>query len=208
MTAAVEQSQQLPSALPEKAINVLDTACARVRLQVTQPPKEISELRYEIERIKVEKDLAISNDQFDRAAELRDRQLALQRQLAQKEDAWRDPLSNEQPTVTAETVAQVVVEGVHWFIGSWVHGGLVVLRGFSELMLPAIEEAIRLGAPEVDTEHLLLGLLRQGGVAAQVLKQMGINADDVRMAVERQLPASSSEPAAVTLSAVNGRPKK
>ncbi|MCS6862703.1 MAG: hypothetical protein NZT92_20550 [Abditibacteriales bacterium] len=37
-------------------------------------------------------------------------------------------------------------------------------RGFSELTLPAIEEAQRLGAPEVETEHLLLGLLRQGGV--------------------------------------------
>ncbi len=113
LTAAVEQSQQLPGALPEKAINVMDGACARLKLQVTQPPKEISELRYELELTKVQKELAINNDEYDRAAELRDRQFALERQLAQKEEEWRDSLSDERPTVTAETVAQVVAELVH-----------------------------------------------------------------------------------------------
>jgi len=113
LTAAVEQSQPLPGALPEKAINVLDGACARLKLQVTQPPQEVSALRYQIERIKAEKELAISSDEYDRAAELRDRQLALERQLAQKEEEWRDSLSGERPTVTAETVARVVAELVH-----------------------------------------------------------------------------------------------
>lgn len=76
-----------------------------------------------------------------------------------------------------------------------------MLRGFSELTLPAIEEAKRLGAPEVDTEHLLLGLLRLEGVVAQVFTKMGISVDEIRAAVESQLPASSSAPVAITLSA-------
>jgi ATP-dependent Clp protease ATP-binding subunit ClpC len=55
LTAAVEQSQPLPSALPEKAINVLDEACARVKLQATLPPKELSALRFEATRIGLKK---------------------------------------------------------------------------------------------------------------------------------------------------------
>ena len=113
LTAAVEQSQQLPGALPEKAINVMDGACARIKLRVTQPPKEVGELRYELELTKIQKEHAINNDEYDRAAELRDRQFALERQLAQKEDEWRDSLSDERPTVTAETVTQIVAELVH-----------------------------------------------------------------------------------------------
>jgi len=76
-----------------------------------------------------------------------------------------------------------------------------VLRGFSELTLAAMAEAQRWGAPEVDTEHLLLGLLRQKGVVAQVFERMGMSVDDVRAAVESQLPAPAAEPAAVILSA-------
>ncbi len=80
-----------------------------------------------------------------------------------------------------------------------------MLRGFSELTLPAIEEAKRLGASEVDTEHLLLGLLRLEGVVARVFTKMGVSVDEIRAAVESQLPSSSSTPAAVTLS---GRAKR
>lgn len=84
---------------------------------------------------------------------------------------------------------------------------LSVLRGFSELTLPAIEEAKRLGASEVDTEHLLLGLLRQGGVAAQVFSRMGINVDDVRAAMESQLTARSTK-AAVVMPLLSPRAKQ
>jgi ATP-dependent Clp protease ATP-binding subunit ClpC len=96
--------------LPDKAIDVIDEASSRVKLQIALPPKEIRELRREVDEIKAEKDRAIQNDEYERAAELRDRQTELERQLERLQEKWQEGQTDETPTVTADDIAYVVSE--------------------------------------------------------------------------------------------------
>jgi ATP-dependent Clp protease ATP-binding subunit ClpC len=96
--------------LPDKAIDVIDEASSRVKLQIALPPREIRDLRREVEEIKAEKERAINNDEYERAAELRDRQTELERQLERLQEKWQEGQTDETPTVTADDIAHVVSE--------------------------------------------------------------------------------------------------
>ncbi|MCS6860089.1 MAG: ATP-dependent Clp protease ATP-binding subunit [Abditibacteriales bacterium] len=96
--------------LPDKAIDVIDEASSRVKLQIALPPREIRDLRREVEEIKAEKERAINNDEYERAAELRDRQTELERQLERLQAKWQEGQTDEIPTVTADDIAHVVSE--------------------------------------------------------------------------------------------------
>ncbi len=96
--------------LPDKAIDVIDEASSRVKLQIALPPREIRDLRREVEEIKAEKERAINNDEYEHAAELRDRQTELERQLERLQEKWQEGQTDETPTVTADDIAHVVSE--------------------------------------------------------------------------------------------------
>jgi ATP-dependent Clp protease ATP-binding subunit ClpC len=109
VTAIVEGAQSFSGTLPEKAIDVLDEACARVKVHAATPPPEVASLMREIESVRAEKDHAINNDEYERAAELRDRQMELEQRLQQKLKEGASAVL-PQPTVTEEVVAQVIAE--------------------------------------------------------------------------------------------------
>jgi len=96
--------------LPDKAIDVLDEACARVKLRHSSPPREIRTLSQEIERLKAERDKAIQEGDFERANILRQRIQNLQEQLEELHQEWRERSMEDVPTVTEEDVAKVVSE--------------------------------------------------------------------------------------------------
>jgi ATP-dependent Clp protease ATP-binding subunit ClpC len=96
--------------LPDKAIDVLDEACARVKLRSSAPPREIRELTQEIERLKSEKERAVQEYDFERANTLRQRMQMMQERLEQLQQTWRERSLEEVPTVTEEDIAQVVSE--------------------------------------------------------------------------------------------------
>jgi len=94
--------------LPDKAIDVIDEAGARARLATQVPPPEVSELKTELEELGERKDQAIRDQDFERAAELRDEERALQKKIIERERAWDEERRTHRPTITEENVAFIV----------------------------------------------------------------------------------------------------
>src|SRR5712675_54056 len=94
--------------LPDKAIDLIDEAAAKVRLQLFNAPPDLRQLEDEIAKVRKEKEAAIEAQQFERAASLRDREKSLLEQRAGKEREWRAEgvdLFNE---VNEESIAEVL----------------------------------------------------------------------------------------------------
>ncbi|PKZ18364.1 ATP-dependent Clp protease ATP-binding subunit ClpC [Gardnerella leopoldii] len=94
--------------LPDKAIDLIDEAGARLRIKrLTQPP-ELKELNHKIAKISEKKDEAIKQQDFEEAANLRDDQEKLENEAAEKEKAWREGESNVKMVVDEDMIASVV----------------------------------------------------------------------------------------------------
>ena len=94
--------------LPDKAIDVLDEVGARVHLKNIHVPKHIEELEKRIEALKEEKNQAVKNQQYERAADLRDLETKLSRQLEQEKQQWEDESKSMHYPVTEDDIAEVV----------------------------------------------------------------------------------------------------
>jgi ATP-dependent Clp protease ATP-binding subunit ClpC len=94
--------------LPDKAIDVIDEAGARARLATQVPPPEVAELKTELEELGARKDQAIRDQDFERAAELRDQERALQKRIIERERAWEEERRTHRPTLDEEAVAFIV----------------------------------------------------------------------------------------------------
>ena len=93
--------------LPDKAIDLMDEACSRVRLQsykISLPQREIEQ---QLEKVRIEKESAITQQMYERAAELRDAERKLQEQLDDERQSQRSG-SSSKLTVSEEDVAEVV----------------------------------------------------------------------------------------------------
>jgi ATP-dependent Clp protease ATP-binding subunit ClpC len=94
--------------LPDKAIDVLDEVGARVHLKNIHVPKHIVELETQIEELKDSKNQAVKNQQYERAADLRDRESKLVRQLEFAKVQWDEESKTRRYPVTEEEIAEVV----------------------------------------------------------------------------------------------------
>ena len=94
--------------LPDKAIDVLDEAGARVHLNNIHIPKNIEELEKQIEEVKEQKNLAVKNQQYEKAAELRDTESKLVRKLEEGQEAWEEEVKTKKYPVSEEDIAEVV----------------------------------------------------------------------------------------------------
>ena len=94
--------------LPDKAIDLIDEAGARLRIKrLTQPP-ELKELNHKISKLSEKKNEAIKQQDFEEAANLRDDQEKLENEAAEKEKAWREGESNVKMVVDEDMIASVV----------------------------------------------------------------------------------------------------
>jgi ATP-dependent Clp protease ATP-binding subunit ClpC len=94
--------------LPDKAIDIMDEAGARVHINNIQVPDDILRLEEQIENIKKEKTLVVKSQKYEEAAQLRDKEKRLQDQLERAKLAWEEETKKKRYTVTAENVAEVV----------------------------------------------------------------------------------------------------
>ena len=94
--------------LPDKAIDVMDEAASRVRLRTSSTPLSVKEAMKVLENVRKEKDDAIAGQQYEYAAELRDRELRLMEKLESEQQEWREDQGKDQPAVTEDDVAEVV----------------------------------------------------------------------------------------------------
>ncbi|MBI3548782.1 MAG: ATP-dependent Clp protease ATP-binding subunit [Elusimicrobia bacterium] len=94
--------------LPDKAIDLIDEAGSRARLQTTQAPAAFKEKEAEIEVVVKEKSSAISNQEYEKAARLRDKEKELRKALEDTKKKWREKRDQTVPPITAEDIATVV----------------------------------------------------------------------------------------------------
>ena len=94
--------------LPDKAIDLLDEAGSRVRLRGGATPTSVKDAMDVLERVRQEKDEAIAAQQYEVAAELRDRELRLNDNLMSLREEWREDRENHRAAVTEEDIAEVV----------------------------------------------------------------------------------------------------
>ena len=94
--------------LPDKAIDVMDEAASRVRLRNSSTPLSVQETRRVLENVRKEKDDAIANQQYEYAAELRDRELRLMEKVESEQQESKEEQAQDEPAVTEDDIAEVV----------------------------------------------------------------------------------------------------
>ena len=110
LAAAVKLSERyIPDRfLPDKAIDLMDEAASRVRIQACTAPPDVREQEKRLEAVQIEKKEAISHQDFEKAAALRDQERNLNREIEEKRAEWTRSQTNARDVVTEEDIAQVV----------------------------------------------------------------------------------------------------
>ncbi len=110
LVAAVEMSDRYITArcLPDKSIDVIDEAGARVRLKTMTRPPDLKEIDEEIERLNKDKDDAVADQDFEKAASLRDSADKLRKKKETITEEWREKSRETDGVVDEDVIAEVV----------------------------------------------------------------------------------------------------
>lgn len=110
LKAAVELSDRyIPDRfLPDKAIDLMDEAASSVRLKAYIAPPDMKEMESTLESLLTEKEEAVNNQNYERAAHLRDEEQKLRAKIASLREEWDNTREQRESTVTEEDIAQVV----------------------------------------------------------------------------------------------------
>jgi len=110
LRAAVEFSNRYISTRvqPDKSIDVIDEAGARLRLKSMTKPPNLAELEEKIERLSIDKDEAVKNADYEKAASLRDKAEKLRKEKEDVQQAWRASMNETVGTVDEHVIAEVV----------------------------------------------------------------------------------------------------
>ena len=94
--------------LPDKAIDLMDEACSRVRIAAFTAPPDLRQQEKELEAIEADKKNAIEHQDYEAAAKLRDRERCLKLEIEKKRESWNAAQGTDGQTVTEEDIAAVV----------------------------------------------------------------------------------------------------
>ena len=94
--------------LPDKAIDLIDESASRLRLKEQTVPPELKETEDEIAKLEIEKAEAVSNQDFERAAKVRDKQKSLKESLEAEKEKWKTRTESNVAVVTKEDIAKTV----------------------------------------------------------------------------------------------------
>jgi ATP-dependent Clp protease ATP-binding subunit ClpC len=110
LRAAVELSDRYLTDrfLPDKAIDLMDEAASKVRLSLYTAPPDLKELEEKQEQLRKEKDQAITHQNFEKAAELRDEEKRIEKEIARMKETWERNTSTREGEVTEAEIAQIV----------------------------------------------------------------------------------------------------
>ncbi|MEW6075867.1 MAG: ATP-dependent Clp protease ATP-binding subunit [Candidatus Omnitrophota bacterium] len=96
--------------LPDKAIDLIDEAGSRARLNVLVVPAEIKELEAKVESLRKEKETYIKDQDFEKAASLRDQERIARQELDQHNKEWSQTKDKIRPELTSEDIAKIVAQ--------------------------------------------------------------------------------------------------
>jgi len=110
LKAAAELSARYVAdrAQPDKSIDLIDEAAARVRMKLTTLPDDLREQQKAIREVMIQKEEAIAAQDYETAAGFRDAERKLKEKYVQAEAAWRDELGQTMPEVNEENIAEIV----------------------------------------------------------------------------------------------------
>jgi ATP-dependent Clp protease ATP-binding subunit ClpC len=110
LVAAAELSERYVSdrSLPDKAIDLIDEASARVRMKLTTTPDDLRTMQKEIRQLQIQKEESIAGQDYETAASYRDKEKKLKERYVSEEMAWRDRLGQTVPEVTEEHIAEII----------------------------------------------------------------------------------------------------
>ncbi len=91
--------------LPDKAIDLIDETASKKRLSEQTAPDELKELEKRMEAVRAEKQEAITAQNFEKAAQLRDEEKELEEKISAEKNQWKDNSSGGKQFVTAEDIA-------------------------------------------------------------------------------------------------------
>ncbi len=100
--------------LPDKAIDVMDEAASRVRLQATLPPAELREVEEQLRKLRSEKEAVIKNQEYEKAAQLREKEDKIRKNKEELEREWREKKAN-----TANRINKVTEEEIAHIVSTW-----------------------------------------------------------------------------------------
>ncbi len=96
--------------LPDKGIDLIDEAAARARIRAMEVPDVLKELEETLETVRKKKEGAVGQQEFEKAAELRDEERCLSEKLEEERTLWHSRKNTYEPEVTGEDIADVVSE--------------------------------------------------------------------------------------------------
>jgi ATP-dependent Clp protease ATP-binding subunit ClpC len=149
--------------LPDKAIDLIDEASARVRMKLTTTPGELRAMQKEIRELVTQKEEAIAGQDYETAANFRDNEKKLKEKYVSEEMAWRDKLGATVPDVTEEHIAEI--------ISSWT--GVPVARLVEE-------ETTKLLQMEAEIHKRLIGQDEAVKVISQAVRRARAGLKDAR----------------------------
>ncbi len=94
--------------LPDKAIDLVDEACSRVRLGAMTAPPDIKELEEKAQMLAHEKKQAVSHQDFEKAASIRDEEKTLQEELSKKRELWKNSTSQSAGEIGEDDISEVI----------------------------------------------------------------------------------------------------
>ena len=94
--------------LPDKAIDLIDEAASRLRLKIFTEPDSLKQMQEELENISKDKEEAVRSQKFEKAANLRDKELELKEQVQREEEKWKTKNNKSIIDITEEHIAEVI----------------------------------------------------------------------------------------------------
>ena len=94
--------------LPDKAIDLIDEASSKARLKAYTEPEMLKKLEEDLEKVRKDKDEAIRSQKFEKAAELRDKEIELTESKEKEEQKWKYKSTKTVITITEENIAQII----------------------------------------------------------------------------------------------------
>ncbi|MFC1861005.1 ATP-dependent Clp protease ATP-binding subunit [Chloroflexota bacterium] len=120
--------------LPDKAIDLIDEAASRVRIKFSTKPIELKQAKLEEDSVRRDKDAALATQQYEVAAELRNRELQVEEERKKLEEAWQAEHGQESPVVSEQDIAEVA--------GMWTGIPVVQLTSDESTRLLQMEDAL------------------------------------------------------------------
>ncbi len=94
--------------LPDKAIDLIDEAAARVRIMTMTAPPQFKDVEERLQQLRQEKESAIQSQEFEKAADIRDQERLLLEEMRDLEETWKVPQDRQPIKVTEEEIAHIV----------------------------------------------------------------------------------------------------